>query len=78
MHTVIEYRVKPVTRFIVTRCSREESPCRSMGTAGRVETRGEFDNAETAQAIAYALCKLEHDLSGEEPGSMNFIYPKPA
>lgn len=71
---MIEYRIKPVTRFIVT---RYEQPFTTTAcSSGQVEERGEFNNADTAYAVAYALCKLEHDRSGEPINSMNFIYPE--
>jgi len=66
----VEYRVRPVTRFIVTRWFGDD---RSGGCA----PRGEFERAEVAYEVAYALCKAEHDASGEPVNSMNFIYPKP-
>lgn len=65
----VEYRVKPVTRYIVTRFHDE-------GNTGGVEQRGEYDNGEIAYAVAYALCKAEHDKSGEPIDSMAFIYPE--
>lgn len=69
MTTQVEYRVLPVTRYIVTR-SEQGDDC------GVVATQGQYENAETAHQVAYALCKAEHDRSGEPQDSMNFIYPK--
>lgn len=70
---MIEYRVKPVSRYIVT---RYESIDHGDGTeSGGVEQRGEYENAETAYQVAYALCRMEHERSGEPFGSMEFIYP---
>jgi hypothetical protein len=66
----VEYRVRPVTRYMVTRWFSE-------GVAGGVEPRGVFENAETAHAVAYALCKAEHDAAGTAPDDPNFVYPKP-
>lgn len=71
MSTQVEYRVRPVTKFIVTR-SEQGRNC------GSVETRGQYENAEVAYQVAYALCKAEHDKSGEPTGSMSFIYPQEA
>jgi hypothetical protein len=68
----VEYRVRPVTRYIVTRFHEEDSP---KGKAFGCDQRGEFDNAVMAYSVAYALCKLEHDLSGEPLDSANFVYP---
>lgn len=65
----VEYRVKPVTRYVVTRHEQTES-------GGGCEGKGQFDNYETAYAVAYALCKHEHDKSGLPP-TEGFIYPGP-
>lgn len=66
----VEYRVRPVTRYVVTRW-HEGDNCAGC------DPKGEFDNADTAYSVAYALCKSEHDASGEPLDSMNFIYPQP-
>ena len=65
----VEYRVKPVTRYIVTRFHAD-------GTTGAVEQRGEYENGEVAYEVAYALCKAEHDASGQPVESVNFVYPR--
>ena len=67
----IEYRVRPVTRFIVTRFHQED-----RGTAG-VDVRGEFDNEAMAYEVGYALCKAEHDRLGYPPGDERIQYPEP-
>ncbi|MGB1390300.1 MAG: hypothetical protein ACPG61_15590 [Paracoccaceae bacterium] len=69
MSTQVEYRVRPVTKYIVTRFEQGDD-------TGAVETRGQYENGEVAYQVAYALCKAEHDKSGEPIESMNFIYPK--
>ena len=68
----IEYRVRPVTRFIVTRY-HENVP--SEGCAG-VETCGQFDNYETAYAVGYALCKAEHERLHWPIGDERIRYPR--
>ncbi len=65
----VEYRIKPITRYIVTRF---ESDAKSAGVCSEV---GTYDSADTAYDVGYAMCKLEHQKSGEHPESMNFIYP---
>ncbi len=75
MSKKVDYRVRPVTRFVITRFEREDHP--NGMCSGGSECRGEFDNYDTAHAVAYALCKLEHDQSGEPPGSSTFTYPGP-
>lgn len=64
----VEYRVRPVTRYIITRYYATEN-------TGGVEQRGEFDNYRTAHDVAYALCKLDHDLAGTSRGDPGFQYP---
>lgn len=64
----VEYRVRPVVRYIVTRYHATEH-------GEGVETKGEFPNFRTAHAVGYALCKHEHDLAGTPPGDETFIYP---
>lgn len=72
----VQYRLRTVTRYVVTRYESEVSEDRRSGTVGTSEQRGEYDNAATAYAVAYALCKAEHDAAGAPPGSMDFIYPE--
>ena len=68
--TKIEYRVRPVTRYIITRY--EESDDGRIGS----EQRGEYDNADTAYEVGYALCKLDHDRLGYPPGDERVQYPR--
>lgn len=69
--TQLEYRVRRVERFIVTRFSRtdENSP-------GTVEERGEYENPEVAHEVAYALCKREHEILGWPIDDMRIRYPE--
>lgn len=66
----IEYRVRKVERYFVTRYHE-------TGKTGGSETRGEYDNPEVAHEVAYALCKAEHDRLGWEPGDERIQYPRP-
>lgn len=68
----IEYRVRPVTRYMVTRWQADEngaSAPRQMGT--------EYDNAQVAYDVAYALCKTEHERLGWPVGDDRIQYPEP-
>lgn len=65
----VEYRVRPITRYIVTRHV-------DTGNTGSTTERGQFDNYQTAYDVAYAMCKLEHDMEGSEPDDERFQYPK--
>lgn len=67
----IEYRVRAVTRYIVTRCQTNVD-----GGSGSVCGKGEYENADTAYEVGYALCKAEHDAAGTHPGDENFQYPQ--
>lgn len=69
----IEYRVRPVTRFVVTRY--EES---AAGDVGGSRVLGEYDNRDVAQEVGYALCKAEHERLGYAPGDTRIIYPQMA
>lgn len=68
----VEYRVRPITRFQVTRY--HESPdSRNAGT----EQKGEYDNAEVAYQVAYALAREEHQRLGYPLDDMRIMYPSP-
>jgi len=73
----IEYRVVPVTRFIVTRYERHESADGRTGSATGSRQQGEFPNGETAYAVAYALAREEHERLGYPPGDTRIRYPDP-
>lgn len=68
----VEYRVRPVTRYIVTRFY-SDGPDRSGGC----ETKGEFDSATVAYEVGYALAKDEHQRLGYPPGDERIKYPTP-
>lgn len=72
----IEYRVRPVTRFIVTRFECVSHP--DGRESGSCYTRGEFDNFETAYQVGYALCRDEHQRLGWPLGDERINYPEPA
>lgn len=71
METKIEYRVRSVTRYIVTRYHENDD-----GGAG-VDTRGEYANEQSAYDVGYALCRAEHDWLGWPLGDMRILYPAP-
>lgn len=68
--TKIEYQVRPVTRYVVTRYHQ-------IDNGAGVETKGEFDSAEVAYDVGYALCKAEHERLGFEVGDERIVYPRP-
>ena len=76
----VEFRVKPVTRYVVTKWERDIEP-EGQGSAGgptHIVTNGgaEFDNHETAYAVAYALCRAEHERLGYPPFDDRIQYPR--
>lgn len=64
----IEYRVRPVTRYVVT-CYH------GTDNNGSVCERGEFDNEETAYQVGYALAKADHDRMGWPAFDDRIQYP---
>lgn len=66
---MIQYKVKPITRYIVTRYQ-------NGANTGSVTERGQFDSYDTAYDVAYAMCKLEHDMAGTGPDDADFQYPR--
>lgn len=67
----IEYRVRPVTRYVVTRYYESVD-----GRAGGVETKGEYENAQVAYEVGYALCKAEHERLGLPLDDARIQYPR--
>jgi hypothetical protein len=72
----IEYKVRPVTRYVVT---RYEEFCEEGGNGRTNESRqqGEFENQDTAYAVGYALARAEAERLELPPGDMRVIYPDP-
>lgn len=74
---MIEYRVRPVTRYIVTRCDWEkhENGNESSGDSS-VVGKGEYETADMAYEVGYALCKAEHDQLGYPSDDERIQYPR--
>lgn len=68
----VEYRVRQVTRFIVTRHHENGD-----GKTGGTDQKGEFDNMDMAYEVALALCKDEHQRLGYPVGDERIKYPSP-
>ena len=76
MKTFVEYRVRPVTRYMVTRHERQESDDGRTGSGGHSRQIGaEYANGDTAYQVAYALCKQEHELLGYPVADERITYP---
>lgn len=67
----IEYRVKPVTRYIVTRF---ESSGDNL-SVGSSQIGNEYDTADVAYQVGYAVCSLEHQRLGWDIGDERIRYP---
>lgn len=70
----VEYRVRAVTRYIVTRYY-EESQGPDRGLCGS-EFKGEFDSDRVAYEVGYALAKEEHQRLGYPIGDERIQYPE--
>lgn len=68
----VEYQVRPVTRFVVTRWESQRGT--NSGSSGSAAL-GEFDNQQVAYQVGYALAKAEHDRLGWPPGDERIKYP---
>lgn len=66
---LIEYKVRPITRYIVTRYEEGE-------TNGSSSQHGTFDNPTTAHLVAYALCKQDHERLGWPIDDERIQYPQ--
>jgi hypothetical protein len=75
MKTQIEYRVRPVTRHIVTRYESQTTDDGAIGSGGQSTQHGEFDSFDTAYAVGYALAQAEHARLGWPPGDGRICYP---
>jgi hypothetical protein len=70
MTKLIEYRVRPIDRFVITRFEDEGDGNR------RSAFLGEYDSAELAHEVAYALCREEHRTLGWKLDDERIQYPK--
>jgi hypothetical protein len=70
MTSKIEYRVRPVTRFIVTKFESSENSAAST-------SHGEFDNYDTAYAVGYALANADAQRLGLPLGDEKIQFPDP-
>lgn len=66
----VEYRVREVTRYFITRQFESEG-----GLTGGNEQKGEYDNFEVAYEVATALCKAEHERLGYSLADERIKYP---
>lgn len=69
---MIEYKVRPVIRYVVTRYASEPA---TSGFSGNSRVIGEFDRKDTAYHVGYALATADRERLGLAPGSMEVIFP---
>lgn len=75
MTDLIEYKVRKVTRFIVTRfCDMPNDHMNARGT----KFMGEFGNQEQAYEVGYALAFKEREDLGWPPGDERMQFPQKA
>lgn len=68
-YTRVEYRVREIKRYMVTRFHERDD------SAAGCETKGEYDNVEVAYEVAYALCAAEHASRGWDLSDKRISYP---
>lgn len=66
---MIEYKVRPVTRYVVTRYEGSKD-------AGSCVERGTFSSQEVAHEVAYALARETHERLGWPIGDERIQYPR--
>jgi hypothetical protein len=71
----IEYRVKPVTRYIVTR-HEDASTSPDVKSGAVTQIGNEYDTADVAYQVGYAVCKVEHERLGWPIDNMRIKYPQ--
>lgn len=75
MNTFIEYRVRPVTRYIVTKFERQENEEGDVIAAGS-SMCGEYDSHQQAYDVGYALAKSDHTRLGYPLDDGRIRYPE--
>lgn len=70
-----EFRVREVTRYIVTRYDGVKHTNGTESGSSPRQLGNEFPSADTAYEVAYALARQEAEHRGLPPGSMGVIYP---
>lgn len=75
--TFIEYSVRPVTRYIITRFSKSLSPCMTgeLVEGAGSDGRGEYDNANVAFEVACALASADRERMGWPRGDGRIVFP---
>lgn len=72
---LIEYKIRPVTRYVVTRFETSGPDENGRGDGSSTEI-GTYPSGDVAYEVGYALAKAEHDRLGFPPGDERIIYPQ--
>ncbi|MBY3073413.1 hypothetical protein HFO71_24160 [Rhizobium laguerreae] len=72
---LIEYSIRPITRYIVTRYETSGPDENGRGVGGSTQIGGEYSTAEGAYEIGYAVCRVEHQQLGWAAGDDRIKYP---
>lgn len=77
--TKVEYRIRPVTRYQITRYEEGHDPAiEGEAKHWSASTQlGEFDSGHVAYEVGYALAGAEHQRHGWPVGDMRMQYPRP-
>jgi hypothetical protein len=75
MDTKIEYRVRPVTRYIVTKFEQQVNAEGDTIAAASTQC-GEYDTHQQAYDVGYALAKADHGRLGYPPDDGRIKYPE--
>lgn len=67
----VEYKIRKVERFIITKFSGMTDPART----GSTQVGGEYVHGETAYEVAYALARADRERLGYPLDDMRVIYP---
>jgi hypothetical protein len=72
----IEYSIRPITRYIVTRYETSGPDENGRGYGGSAQIGGEYSTAEGAYEVGYAVCKVEHERLGWPVDDDRIQYPQ--
>ena len=72
----VEYRVREIKRYLVTRHEQNVSAKGVIVTGSNRQIGSEYDNYEMAYAVGYALAAKEHDDLGYDLEDERIQYPQ--
>lgn len=72
----IEYSIRPITRYIVTRYETSGPDENGRGSGSCAQIGAEYSTAEGAYEVGYAVCKVEHERLEWPAGDDRIQYPQ--